>query len=502
MKISVPALAEAISLTGKCKMIPENSTACYSYPLTFDGAAGARGHVILLSNGEASDKTSVELSGGSSAELSDSSGNLCIIADSPSEKSKIAEHLNRLYDRLERWDDRLSSCSCDLQGISRMLDISAREMEGDLVLIDVSYNIPAFTETGASDITSLVDKLNKRATEQAVSGLAEDPKIASARALKGVQLYESDIRAYGAPSTLYRNMFRKGENNYFNRLLFLRLSGKYSALDRLMLEHLAEKIERITEHLSTFAVPLTDYLGLKQQLLRVSDPSFRPDSSTMGVLSPLKWEAYDTYQFFIFRSLYQTRDAGISEYIIRNLEKLLPCSFGADDGERILLIRNSSRSDIPFSSLRSSLADFLRENLYKTGISNEFHSFSQLRGAFLQAEAALSFGSSKDPMFWYYQFEDYLGDYILRQASSEIPPDMLVLPALARLIRHDKEKGTSYSETLRILAEENYNYSRASKRLFIHRSTLQDRLERLHQLVDIDLDDETVRAMLWVGFRI
>ena len=78
---------------------------------------------------------------------------------------------------------------------------------------------------------------------------------------------------------------------------------------------------------------------------------------------------------------------------------------------------------------------------------------------------------------------------------------MLLLPALAALIRHDREKGTVYTETLRVLAEENYNTSRAAKRLFIHRSTLQDRLERLHQLVHIDLDDPSVRSLLWFGFR-
>ena len=185
-----------------------------------------------------------------------------------------------------------------------------------------------------------------------------------------------------------------------------------------------------------------------------------------------------------------------------SIESLLPGSIGAAEGEMILLIRNITKEPVPFSALRSVLGGFLRENLYRAGISNVFHSFSRLRGAYLQAEAAMDIGSEQDPMFWYFLFEDYLGAYMVRQIGAEIPLDMLILPALEELMRHDRKKGTVYAETLRVLAEENYNTTRAAKRLFIHRSTLQDRLERLHQIVDIDLDDSNTRMLVWLGFRL
>ena len=506
MKISAAVIKEALSSIGNWHQSPGKIADLYSWPRLFAGNYSCAGHICILSPDEL---TKIPAGGPGilfvlTAPLSSrkkTAGNM-LIPSAPVPKEEIWNCLANLYDHFEQWDAALSACGSDLAGIRGMLALSADEMKGDFVLIDVSYNVPAYTGTGASDISSLIDRESGRMTEAAIASLAEDPQLTTARTARGVRLYESDFRTYGAPSSLYRNMFRKGEKSYYNRLIFLRLSGEYSETDRFMLEVLAQRVELITGHLSTYAVSMSGNPALKQQLVRASYPTFKYNTRSAGALSSLGWKNEDEYQFFIFRSLYKNRDAGITDYMLRHFERLLPGSCAAADGELILLIRNITRNPMPFSAVRSALADFLRENLYKTGVSNHFHSFSLLRGAYLQAEAAMTLGSERDPMFWYYLFEDYLEEYIIQQVSKEIPAEMLVLPALAELIRHDRERGTSYAETLRVLAEENYNTSRTAKRLFIHRSTLQDRLERLHQIVDIGLDDSTTRALIWLGFQI
>ena len=326
--------------------------------------------------------------------------------------------------------------------------------------------------------------------------------MSAVRDARGVQRFESNLSAGGGTPTLFRNMFREGEEAYFNRLLFLRLSGEYSQTDAFMMEYLSQKVERIAQQLPTYSVPLNESLPLKQQLLRVREPDFHPDGNALNALSPMGWERTDSYRFYIFTSLYSKRDAGITDYILRRLEKLIPASCGAADGERILMLQNVTRAPGSFSELRPVLADFLRENVCKAGISNEFRSYPLLRGAFDQAEAALVLGGERDPMRWYYLFESYLSDYLVWKSSGDIPTGMLVLPALEQLQRHDAVHGTQYTETLRILAEENYNTTAAARRLYVHRSTLQDRIERIRLLTELDFDAADVRALLWFSFRL
>ena len=140
--------------------------------------------------------------------------------------------------------------------------------------------------------------------------------------------------------------------------------------------------------------------------------------------------------------------------------------------------------------------------MYKAGISGLVYAAGQLRGAYLQAVAAFRLGAEKDPMFWYYLFEDYRMDYLIRKAAEEISPELLVIPALSALQRADQEKGTNYTETLRMYAAENFNVTRTAQRLFIHRTSLQDRLNRIRELTGIDLECPEARFDLLFSLRL
>ena len=105
-------------------------------------------------------------------------------------------------------------------------------------------------------------------------------------------------------------------------------------------------------------------------------------------------------------------------------------------------------------------------------------------------------------MFWYYLFEDYRMDYLIRKAAEEISPELLVMPALSVLQRMDQEKGTNYTETLQMYAEENFNVTRTAQRLFIHRTSLQDRLNRIRELTGIDLECPEARFDLRFSLRL
>ena len=63
-------------------------------------------------------------------------------------------------------------------------------------------------------------------------------------------------------------------------------------------------------------------------------------------------------------------------------------------------------------------------------------------------------------------------------------------------MRYDEEHGSDLLSTLRTFVECRYNATLASERLFVARSTLLNRLERIEQLVEVDLDDFDSRLYL------
>ena len=72
---------------------------------------------------------------------------------------------------------------------------------------------------------------------------------------------------------------------------------------------------------------------------------------------------------------------------------------------------------------------------------------------------------------------------------------------VSRLVNHDKNSSTSYIETLRVYLENNLSIAKTSSDLFVHRSTLMERLARIKRELSLDLDNPDVQLRLRILLR-
>jgi DNA-binding PucR family transcriptional regulator len=72
---------------------------------------------------------------------------------------------------------------------------------------------------------------------------------------------------------------------------------------------------------------------------------------------------------------------------------------------------------------------------------------------------------------------------------SEMRLELLFPEGLRRLIAHDEASPTSYVETLRTYLENNLSIAKTSSELYVHRSTLMERLARIKRELGLDLED-------------
>ncbi|MBX5456615.1 MAG: GAF domain-containing protein [Thermogemmatispora sp.] len=73
---------------------------------------------------------------------------------------------------------------------------------------------------------------------------------------------------------------------------------------------------------------------------------------------------------------------------------------------------------------------------------------------------------------------------------------------IARIAHYDRRKGTELLSTLETYLECAGNLTKTSSRLFVHRNTLIQRLERLQSLCDIDLQDRSNWLSLQVAIKV
>lgn len=151
-----------------------------------------------------------------------------------------------------------------------------------------------------------------------------------------------------------------------------------------------------------------------------------------------------------------------------------------------------------FQSIKNSIASFLSDNALSAGLSNEFRNLSDLQEFYQQAEVAFEFGKGGVQIHLYC---DYMLNHILSFCSRE---NILLLchDSVIRLKQVDIEKNTEYFKTLHIFIKNERSLKKTSQELFIHRNTLIYRLDKIRDMLNIDLDSADTRLHILLSYKL
>lgn len=148
----------------------------------------------------------------------------------------------------------------------------------------------------------------------------------------------------------------------------------------------------------------------------------------------------------------------------------------------------------------SLFQDLLHRMDYFCGISNAFTDIQRLDAYVLQAEFVVSSFADTDGNLR--QFQDSLLPYLLHQCREKLPLAELELDGLRILRQYDTQRGTDYLKTLECYLFNEMSVSRTSEQLYIHRSSLLKRLDKIRYLTGLDLENADIRLYLRIFFRL
>ena len=147
-----------------------------------------------------------------------------------------------------------------------------------------------------------------------------------------------------------------------------------------------------------------------------------------------------------------------------------------------------------------SYTELVRDSNLKAGISKSYEGF-HLSFQLLekQASIALSLGQRYFPERWIHHFNDISNRYQLELLVSELPTEMICSPEILKMYQYDQENNTEYYLTLKTYLENNMQPVVTASRLFVHRTTLMYRLNKINQLFHIDISTAYNRLFLQVS---
>jgi len=136
------------------------------------------------------------------------------------------------------------------------------------------------------------------------------------------------------------------------------------------------------------------------------------------------------------------------------------------------------------------------------GIGNNCQGIAEYRRGFAEASEALHMGQSLNRDGGLTHFND-LGvyRYLYKIARMDDLRDMYQ-EQVAHIANYDRRKGTDLLDTLETYLECAGNLTKTSSKLFVHRNTLIQRLERLQSLCDIDLQERANWLTLQVAIKV
>ena len=133
------------------------------------------------------------------------------------------------------------------------------------------------------------------------------------------------------------------------------------------------------------------------------------------------------------------------------------------------------------------------------GVSSPFTNLYDANHAWFQASAALQNGLSQGGTI--FRFQDYLLPQLLSGALAGRPTWVYYTEGLKRLKEHDDNSQVSYLHTLRVYLDNNLSVTKTASALFLHRSTLLDRLAHITAMLGSDLKDPDYCLTLGIILR-
>lgn len=412
--------------------------------------------------------------------------------------ASVLNQLQHIFSKYYNWCRRLHQALYSGRGIQGIIDTALPMFENPIYIHDKNYRILAYAENRALPcMQEHYTFFNGRLSPDAVNSLnsmPDYPKVLETT----VPAYWSNKDRPDLYSYLYYNLRIEGE--YCGRIFIDERVRPINSADYIVMGELGKIVEMALRRHKYYAVEEGHFFG--SQIIKVlNGESLKPDIMEQ-LLTDIGWKRNDE----LFCIQLPLSDEDLRFNTGESLCCLLEDShYGCQAfiyQNSILAIANgrnfSNQRHLFMKKIRHILDDFH----LCAGISLMGDFMGSVCQYYRQTSIALQYGRKCRPEERVHYFEDYSLDYMLDHCAGELSWEMLCPPPLLRLIQYDRDNNTEFAHTLHIYLECNSSPARAVKQLCVHRSTFLYRMQRIQELIHVDLQDSKNRLHYLMAFRL
>ena len=406
---------------------------------------------------------------------------------------------------LHEWDGCLQRSFEGDASLDEIISIGKRVIREPLALLSREFIVITCSQDYPIDPSDAEDEAGYQLPSQHVAMLAESPYYAET--LKFTDPFYYHWEGTGRIDYVI-NMFQG--TSYLSRFI-ARLPENVETLqdgETQLLEHFCRYLEQVYRQFSGNVVTIQSLNDAVHSFARamIIENAQLPKADLSRALEQYGWEIGDTYTVIKLDFFEKGKWHDASLYLVHLLTHKWHDTCALAIGKSLVWIINETHrdctldtsSETPSSIPEDYILSLVKNHSCCAGISEMFEGFGRLGIYHREAEVALQLGRLQQPSFWYYRFSDYKLDYMLNTMISEFSIEQLCSDGVAKLLRYDKENGTELTSSLFQYLRNSRNVTRTADQLYLHRTSLVRRLDRIKTISGIDFEnqDEMLHAYL------
>ncbi|MDR1532919.1 MAG: helix-turn-helix domain-containing protein, partial [Clostridiales bacterium] len=398
-----------------------------------------------------------------------------------------------IFNKYDAWNEQLQEILNSNAGVEKMVECSRSIFENPIFVINADFRFIAYS--GYADPS-------EEGREDTVMGPAGSdnlrlPALGRFLELSEPSFHVKEPQLFNLPgsSTLNVNLF-KNEDYIGCLTIDYRLRAHLSG-DTALARHLADMIMLATQK---YPAVLYNEKGALRQALQGAVDGLPADAEQSMALAAANLGR----EYVCAKMQFSNRFAQLPAGYIRNMvEESFPQSVAFEyDSSVVAFIETKTlygRDGTYRDKLQDMMKGFIQSMDMRVGVSDSMDDLNSARLFYRQACAALKNGNLVHFKRRYYTFQDYALMEMVVNSLGELSAELYYSKGMRRLAEHDASAShVSYLETLRVYLDQNMSITKTASLLYIHRSTLLERLSRIKKELDTDLENPDERLRLQI----
>lgn len=409
----------------------------------------------------------------------------------------LLDTLMALFDRCQHWENLIDQLTYRGASLQELCELGAQLLENPVCIHDDWFIMIGMSQEASRlmEPEYLISSTVGFVPRVIVDDFRYDSDYLETYAHPNAQIW------YGSgntPNSLYVNLW--DETVYRGRLLVIEHNRPFRKSDFLLAEVLTQRaislLQRKLPGVQRF------YRSMDDILFALLEGQPADPVEQTHLLNNLNWDKGHRYLCIRLKSQ-QTNPNTVMEHMLHSdLFHSFPDSYIMFTGQEQCVTLNLSKADLSLQQIRHQLSPLCRDYCLYAGLSSPVSGIGELHLAYIQAGVALDQAFRLRSEKWILPFGECILEHVFDSLHSPLPLGHLVSPELDMLIRHDREKGTQYFETLRTYLLLERDIPRTAEALIIHRTTLLYRLKKIQLLIPANLNDPWQRLQLMLSLWI